>query len=107
MFEPEPTYTCRQCLDDAGGWILLNCFGHECGRAKHATPHLFAVRCPCWLRRNADVIRKNAEARMQKGQAAGWIFDDLSDLMSNRYRWGNARTVAKDPPVKTRNTEAA
>lgn len=97
----EQTFACVQCFDDPGGWIVLNCRRHECGRGRPHYAHTFAVRCPCWLRRNADAIRSKAEQLMQKNQEPSQTFRDLSDLMSNRYQFANARSIVKDAPVVT------
>lgn len=93
QFADDPTYACAQCLDDPAGWMLLRCTGRICARTKPHASHLFAVRCPCWLKRHADVIRRQAEGAMANGSDVPRLFHDLTDLMQGRYVWAHSVTV--------------
>lgn len=92
--DDEPVYECGQCLDEPNGWIALDCTGTTCARPTAHRPHPFAVRCPCWLKRHADQIRRSAETAMSKGQPPSSAFHDLSDLMQGRYVWASSVTWA-------------
>jgi len=92
-FAAEPTYACRQCLDDPAGWILLRCTGLTCERRRAHQPHVFTVRCPCWLTRNADRIRRQGETAMAENKPLPADFDALTDLTNGRYVWAKAVTL--------------
>lgn len=92
MWAPEPNYRCRQCLDDAGGWIVLECPRYRCGRLREHQAHAFAVRCPCWLRRHADGLRMAAQKALQAGQPVSAMGQALQDLESGTYAWSTVRT---------------
>ncbi len=94
MSENEPTYRCRQCRDEPHGWITLTCNGRhsECGRGKLHAAHPFAVRCQCWLRRNADALKSNAMNARAKAKPVSWDFLALDALEMGRYQFDNAIT---------------
>ena len=93
-FADEPTFRCRQCLDDPYGWIVLECTGLTCERTGQHVAHQFAVRCPCWLKRNADAIRRTAEEAMGKGKRPTATYEHLVDVMNERYTWQKSVTLA-------------
>jgi hypothetical protein len=89
-----PTFRCKQCHDEASGWINLDCDGYACGRTKTHAAHAFAVRCPCWLRRHADGIKTRAQEALQKARPPSPEYDAVMELDAGTYRWSTAQTFA-------------
>jgi hypothetical protein len=89
----EATFRCRQCLDDPSGWISLHCEGARCGLVITHAPHGFAVKCPCWLTRNAELLQRNAQTALSKGRKPSALYEQLTDAQAGRYKWAHVVTM--------------
>jgi hypothetical protein len=88
----EPTYRCPICTDDPAGWISgLRCPDVTCGRFKAHGPHTFAVRCPCWLDRNAPALEQQRSDAIQSNRRPPAECEALDDLRAGRYRFAKPR----------------
>jgi hypothetical protein len=90
-----PTFRCRQCLDS--GWISLECPEVLCSRPKAHGPHTFAVRCPCWLRSNAEKIRSASEKSRAGGRGEADLADLVAAVLNGTYRFAKHVTVQARP----------
>jgi hypothetical protein len=81
----EPLYRCHRCKDDPAGWVVVLCTGKTCNRRFPHPEHEQAVRCRCWLLRNADAIRLYGQKIISKGLNPPTTFQQLQDLEASRY----------------------
>lgn len=94
----EPTYRCATCHDDPNGWIdNIACPEVSCGRHKAHAPHFFAVRCPCWLDRNADALTFSKQEALKNNKAVPADCDALAELREGRYRFAKPRAMWATP----------
>lgn len=92
--DKEQTFTCRQCLDDPNGWLIVRCPDHgHCGSTReNHQPHDYAVKCPHWLRQHGDRILKIAQDAMQAGRQVSPLARDVQDVHAGVYRFSGVKT---------------